>query len=354
MSNSASAQKTSEMPAHVALMQMITARWISQAIAAAANLDLADHLAHGPRTVADLASATQAHAPSLYRLLRALASVGIFAEVGGTTETEAAARRFSMTPLAEPLRSDSPFPMKGAALLFDEEWRTRAWSDLHRSVQTGETAFNRVFGEGLFEYMEKHPKVLDIFHQGMKSFTALSKDAVTDAYDFSEIKTLLDVGGGNGNLLAGILKANPKMRGILYDGESVVATAKPILDAAGVTGRCTVIAGDFFEKVPPGADACILKHIIHDWDDERSVAILTNCRRALPAHGKVLVVDAVIAQGNEPSLGKLLDLEMLVMAPGGRERSEPEFRKLFATVGLRLNRVIPTASPVAILEGVPA
>ena len=353
MTESASTQAVHEAPAHVVLLQMITARWVSQAIAAAAKLNIADQLAQGPRTIAEIAAATSTHAPSLYRLLRALASVGIFAEVESAPHTEAAPRQFSLTPLAEPLRSGVPNSMHGAAMMFGEDWSIRAWADLYRSVQTGETAFKRVFGETVFEYLSNHPEALEVFFHSMKSFTAISQGAIVEAYDFSGIKTLVDVGGGNGGLLSAILKANPTLGGILYDSEKVVATARPILDAAGVTARCTVLSGDFFLRVPSGGDACIMKHIIHDWSDERSVAILTNCRRALPPQGKLLVVDAVIVPGNEPGLGKLLDLEMLVMAPGGRERTEAEFRELFTAAGFRLTRVVQTASPFAILEGVP-
>jgi hypothetical protein len=354
MSAASPAQPVPELPPHATLLQMITSRWLSQAISAAAKLDIAELLAGGPRTIADLAATTDSQPTTLYRLLRALASVGIFTEVGGTPETETSARRFALTPLAETLRHDAPYPMRGAAMMFGEEWSVRAWADLSRCVQTGETGFNHVYGEGLFDYLPKNPEALEIFHLAMQSFTALTQDAVVVGYDFSRVGVLADVGGGNGRLIAAILAANPKLRGILYDAESVVASSKPILDAAGVADRCAVMHGSFFENVPSGADACILKHIIHDWDDEKSAHILSNCRRALGPQGKVFVVETVIAPGNEPSLGKLLDLEMIVMAPGGRERTEEEFRKVFAAGGFRLTRLIPTASPVCILEGVPA
>jgi hypothetical protein len=354
MTESASTPAAREVPAHVALLQMITARWISQAISAAAKLNVADQLAAGPRTIAELAAATRTDAPSLYRLLRALASVGIFAEVDATPHTELAARRFSLTPLAEPLRSAAPHSMYGAALMIGEEWQVRAWADLYRSVQTGETAFNRVFGMPFFDFLSSHPEALETFFFAMKSFTAVSQDAIVAAADFSGIETLIDVGGGNATLLAAILKANPSLRGVLYDTDKVVATARPVLDAAGVANRCTILTGDFFASVPARGDACLMKHIIHDWDDAHSVTILSNCRRALPAHGKLFVVEAVIGPGNAPEFGKLLDLEMLVDAPGGRERTQDEFQKLFAASGFRLARVVPTASPFAILEALPA
>jgi hypothetical protein len=340
--------------AHVALLQMITARWVSQAISAAAKLNVADQLAEGPRTIAEIAAATRTDAPSLYRLLRALASVGIFAEVDATPHTEVAARRFSLTPLAEPLRPAAPNSMYGAALMLGEEWHLRAWADLYRSVQTGETSFNRVHGMPFFDFLSGHPDALEIFFFAMKSFTAVALAAIVEACDFSGIQTLMDVGGGNATLLAAILKANPALRGVLYDTEKVVATARPVLDAAGIAARCTILTGDFFESVPSRSDACLLKHIIHDWDDAHCVKILSNCRRALPAHGKLFVVDAVIGSGNAPEFGKILDLEMLVEAPGGRERTQDEFQKLFAAAGFRLARVVPTASPFAILEALPA
>jgi SAM-dependent methyltransferase len=354
MRAAAPAHPVFELPPHAQLLQMITARWLSQAIAAAAKLNIADQLASGPRTIAELAAATHAQPERLYRLLRALASVGIFTEVGGTPETDSAARRFGLTPLAEPLRSDAPYPMRGAAMMFGEEWSVRAWAELARSVQTGETGFNHVYGEGLFDYLPKHPDALEIFHLAMQSFTALTQDSVVLGYDFSKFRVLTDVGGGNGRLIAAILAANPRLRGILYDSESVLASAKPVLDAAGVADRCTLQGGNFFEVVPSGADAIVLKHIIHDWDDDKSAQILSHCRRALGRDGRLLIIETVVAPGNEPSLGKLLDLEMIVMAPGGRERTEEEFHKIFAAGGFRLARVIPTASPVCILEGLPA
>jgi hypothetical protein len=352
MTDSAPKPVVGDPPAHVVVLQMITARWVSQAIAAAAKLNIADRLISGPRTIAEIAAATRTDASSLYRLLRALASVGIFAEVGASPQTECTARRFSLTPLAEPLRSDVPNSMCGAALMFGEEWSVLAWAGLDLSVQTGKPSFNRVFGKPLFEYLSSHPEALEVFFLAMKSFTSITQGAIVEACDFSGIETLADVGGGNGSLLAAILRANPVLRGILYDTEKVVATSQAILESAGVAGRCAVHTGDFFQGVPSGGDACILKHIIHDWDDERSIAILSNCRRALPARGKLFVVDAVIAPGNAPALGKLLDLEMLVMAPGGRERTQEEFQKLFTAGGFRLVQVIQTASPVSILVGV--
>ncbi|MGH9775048.1 MAG: methyltransferase [Candidatus Acidiferrales bacterium] len=353
MTETASAQAVHEPPAHVVLMHMITARWVSQAIAVAARLSIADQLAQGPRSVAEIERATGAHAPSLYRLLRALASVGIFAEIGDGPTTETAERRFSLTPLAEPLRSDAPRSVRGAAMMFGTEWSNHAWADLLRSVQTGETAFDRVFGEPIFEYLSKRPEAMEVFSHSMKSFTAISQDAIVAAYDFTGIGTLVDVGGGNGSFLAAIMGAHPALRGIVYDTERALVGAKALLDAAGVGGRCQIVAGDFFKSVPSGGDACILKHILHDWSDAESAAILVNCRKALPAQGKLLVVDAVIGRGNKPEFGKLLDLEMLVMAPGGIERTEAEFRKLFSAAGFRLTRAMSTACPFSILEGVP-
>ncbi len=353
MSESSSTQSAHEAPAHVVLLQMITARWVSQAIAVAAKLKIADQLIERPRTVSELAEASGTHTPSLYRLLRALASVGIFAETGSSAQAGAGAHRFSLTPLAEPLRSDVPNSMRGAAMMFGADWSIRAWEDLYRTVKTGESAFNRVFGESIFEYLLKHPEAQEIFSLSMKGFTAISQAAIVTAYDFSNIKTLVDVGGGNGSFLAAILKAHPALHGIVYDNENVVVAAKPILDAAGISDRCIIASGDFFKEVPSGGDACILKHILHDWGEEQSIAILKNCRRALPPQGKLLVVDAVIGPGNQPEFGKLLDLEMLVVPPNGRERTETEFRELFAAAGFRLTRVFQTASPFAILESIP-
>lgn len=327
------------------LLQMIFGSVVTQMIAVAARLDLADLLAEGARSVDDLAAATHTHAPSLYRLMRALASVGIFAE----TES----RRFALTPLAGRLQSDAPFSLKGFAVLFGSEFYYRSWPNLLYSVQTGESALELSYGLNLFDYLHQHPADAAIFNEAMTSVSGREAAAVRDAYDFSGLQTLVDVGGGHGVLLTTILKANPLLYGILFDRPPVVAGAGPLLQQEGVTDRCQVVGGDFFTEIPAGADAYILKYILHDWDAGRARNILENCRAAVVPGGRVLVVDTVIPAGNTPFLGKLRDIVMLSMTPGGVERTEAEFRELFSGAGFQLNRVIPTQSIVSIIEGIP-
>jgi len=335
-----------QLPPQAVLIQMLTGRWITHMIHAAAKLNLADHLAAGPLTPADLAARTRTHAPSLYRLLRALASVGIFAED--------AQGRFALTPLAEPLRSGVPGSVRGAAILFGEDFSLRVWGDLLRSVETGEPAFPRVYGMPAFEYFAKNPEVGRVFEEAMTGFSALTIPAVLAAYDFSEITTLVDVAGSHGSVLAAILQTYPAMRGILFDMPSLMPGAQKYLAEQGVDGRSSFVGGDFFASVPEGGDAYLLKNILHNWDDERCVTILKNCRRAMRPGGHVIAIDAVIEMGNAPSLDKLLDIEMLVMTQGGFERTEAQFRALFEAAGLRLARVVPTQSPFSIIEGHPA
>ncbi len=339
-------QQPTQQPPQAALIQMILGRWVTHMIYAAAKLNLADHLAAGPLPPADLAACTGMHGPSIYRLLRALASVGIFAED--------AQGRFANTPLSEPLRSGVPGSLRGVAIMFGTEFNVLAWADLMRSLETGEPAFPRVHGKPIFEYFAEHPEMSRIFEEAMTSFSQVTIPAVLASYDFSGISTLVDVAGSHGSVLAAILQTYPQMRGILFDMPSLMPGAQKYLAEQGVDGRNSFVGGDFFVSVPEGADAYLLKHILHDWDDPRCVTILKNCRRAMSPNGRVLAVDAVIEPGNAPALGKLLDMEMLVVTEGGFERTETQFRALFDAAGLRLARVVPTPSPFSIIEGVPA
>lgn len=320
--------------------RMLTGYWISQALYVAAKLGLADLVKDGPRTASDLASATKTHAPSLYRLLRALASVGVFAEDGQG--------RFSTTPLAECLRSNVPGSQRALAIMTGEE-QFRAWGDLLYSVQTGKTAFDKQYGMPVFDYLSKHPEQAKVFDAAMVGVHGRETAAMLDAYDFSDINTLADIGGGNGSLLITVLAKYPKMRGILYDLAGVTERAKANLQA-GLADRCQVIGGNFFESIPTGADAYLMRHIIHDWDDEKSTKILQNVHRAMGKGGRLLVVEGVIEPGNDPSFGKLLDLAMLVI-PGGKERTEEEYRKLYEAGGFRLAKIVPTKGEVSVIEG---
>jgi hypothetical protein len=320
----------------------MTGYWTAQAVYVAAKLGLADLLRDGPRAPADLAAATQTHARSLHRLLRALASEGVFAEQPDG--------RFANTPLSECLVS-APGSQRALAVMMGEE-HFRAWGELLHSIRTGRCAFEHVYGQNVFAYLGQHPEQGAIFDEAMTGVHGMETSAMLDAYDFTGVNVLVDVGGGNGRTLAGVLRRFPSLRGVLFDLPPVVERARKELSAAGVTDRCQVLAGDFFQAVPPGGDAYMMRHIIHDWDDDRSRIILRNCRAVMPAHGKLLVVEAVIPPGNDPNWGKLLDLNMLVM-PGGLERTEAEYRDLFAATGFTLTRVMPTSADVSVAEGVP-
>jgi hypothetical protein len=326
-------------------MQMISGVWVTQAIYVAAKLGIADLLKDGAKSSEELANSIAVDAQSLYRVLRALSSVGIFAEREN--------RQFELTPLAEYLKTDVPGSLRAIAIMFGgENWRWQPWGEILYSVKTKKPAFDHVFGMPIFPYLNQNPEAAAIFDQAMTSISAKDIPAIASGYDFSSIKTLVDVGGGHGSLLAAILQANPTIKGMVYDQAAVIAGAKQYLETAGLNGCCEAVAGNFFESVPSGGDAYMMKHIIHDWDDERAIAILQNCHRAMPDNGKLLVVEHVIPPGNEPSLGKFLDLEMLVMSSGGRERNADEFDKLFAAAGFKLTNIVPTQSPLSIIEGV--
>jgi hypothetical protein len=329
------------LPPPELMNRMLTGYWISQALYVAAKLGLADLLTSGPRSADDLAQATKTDAPSLYRLLRALASVGVFADDGS--------HRFSLTPLAECLRSDVPGSQRALAIMSGEE-HYRSWGDVLYSVQTGKPAFDKLYGMPVFEFLSKNPEQATVFDAAMVGVHGRETAAMTDAYDLSGVAVLADIGGGNGSLLTTVLQKYPTMRGMLYDLPGVTERARANLRAAGLADRCQVIGGNFFASVPGGADAYLMRHIIHDWDDDRASMILRNIHRALGKEGRLLVVEGVIPPGNDASFGKLLDLTMLVI-PGGKERTEEEYRKLYEACGFRLTRIVPTRAEVSVIEG---
>ncbi len=331
------------IPPPAALLHMMTGYWVSQAIYVAAKLGIADLLADGPVGSAELAAATDTDARSLHRVLRALASVGVF--------TEASPGHFALTPTAALLRTGTPNSMRALAIMYAEE-HARAWGEVLHSVRTGRPAFEQVYGMGLFEYYAEHPESDRIFNEAMVGWTNQVAGAVAGTYDFSPFGTVVDIAGGYGALLAAILRRNPNARGVLFDLPHVVAAAERELRAAGVANRCTCVGGDFFATELPEGDAYVLAQILHDWDDERSVAILKQCRRAMPDHGKLLVVEFVLPPGDEPSFGKWLDLHMLMLNPG-RERTAAEFDALFRASGFALARVIPTPPGPSVVEALP-
>ena len=326
------------------LLRMTNAYEASQAIHVAATLGIADLLEDAPRSAEELAEATGTHAPALYRILRALASVGVFVE-----EPDG---RFGLTPPAEYLRSDVPGSVRAWAMLIGRPSFWTSWGHLLAVARNGEPAFPELYGTSVWEYLAAHPEEGAIFGAAMTGLSAGVVEAVAQSYDFSGAGVLVDVGGGEGALLAAILAANPSMRGVLFDLPHVVAGAKDRLDRAGVADRCEVVGGSFFEAVPEGADAYLLKSVIHDWDDASAIEILSKCRAAMADTGRLLVVERVIRPGNEPDRAKFADLYMLV-ALGGRERTAEEYERLFAEAGFRLTDVIDTGSSFYVVEGVP-
>lgn len=320
---------------------MIDGYQVSQAIYVAATLGLADLLKDGSRTSDELAVATQADPPTLYRLLRALATVGVLHEGDG--------RQFALTPLGEQLRADHPQSIRGWAAFVGRPYYWEAWGHLLESVRTGENAFRLLNGTDVWTYRAERPNESAIFDRAMMSLTAASNRALLEAYDFGRFGTVCDIGGGNGALLASLLVEYPRMQGILFDQPHVVANADDILRQ--VADRCHVVSGSFFESVPEGGDAYVLKAIIHDWDDEQTTTILRACRRAVNG-GALLVVERIIGDPNEGPATKFGDLNMLVV-PGGRERTVEEFGELFAAAGFELGGVTETSTGLAVLEGVP-
>jgi SAM-dependent methyltransferase len=327
------------------MLQMVTARWVSQAISAAAALGIADVVAGEAKTPETIAPTIGAHAPSVRRLLRALASVGIFAEDESG--------RFGNTPLSEVLRSDVAGSIRGMAMHVGSRAAVLAWSDLATSIRTGEPAFRRVHGKSFFEHLESAPEESRAFDHAMHGVSSTEIPAALAAYDLGTVEHIVDVGGGDGTLLAAILDRHPRPRAVLYDLPHVVATARERLRGSRHRERVEIVEGSFFEAVPEGGDAYLLKHILHDWSDELALQILRNCRRAVAPRGRVVIIESVIQPGNTPDFGKLLDLEMIAITEGGRERNADEFAALLAAAGFRLSRIVPTAAPTSMIEALP-
>lgn len=332
-----------QTPPSAQVLQMAFGNLVSCCVYHAARLGIADLLSGGPKSAADLAAATRTNADALYRVLRALASMGMF------QETELGV--FALTPLAESLRSDAPDSVRAMVLFVGDHIHTSTQADMAYSLETGARAFDHVFGKPPFEYLADHPEDAKRFDDAMTAHSAMSIRAIVEAYDFSPFESVADVGGGQGHLLAAILDKHERPRGILFDLPHAIehARGKGLLPA----NRCELVSGDFFERVTPGAGAYILKHIIHDWDDDSARRILVALRRAMPENGKLLIAEMILPGMNEPGFAKLLDIEMLLI-PGGRERTTDEYRALLASAGLKLTRVVATRSPVSLIEAVRA
>jgi hypothetical protein len=331
-----------ELPPQMVLMQMWSGYLLSRALHVVAELGVADLLGAGPKSAQELAAATGTHADALARLLRMLAAHGVFAEDdrGG----------FALTPLAQPLQSGVPGSIRDTVRLFDDmSWN--AVGHLLYSIATGHPAFDHVAGTDFFSYHDQHPDVNDRFARGMANAAELENAGIAGAYDFSQFKCIVDVGGGRGGFLAAVLTAYPQVRGLLYDRPAVVANPT-YLHAAGVSTRCPTQGGNFFEAIPAGGDAYVFKRVLHDWDDARCVALLRLCRAVMPPGGRVLVIDAVVPARNPVPMITDLDIFMLVLV-GGRHRSAQEFGALFHQAGFRLTRVVPTPSLFSVVEGEP-
>ncbi|MDQ3755344.1 MAG: acetylserotonin O-methyltransferase [Acidobacteriota bacterium] len=343
MNNNTATTATEQMPPEAFITQLAFGAMMTQALYVAAKLGVADLLAEKPRPISELAAHTKTHGRALYRVLRSLAGVGVFREVEPQV--------FALTPRAEPLRADAPNSMRSGVIFMGEEWHWRVWSDMLYSVRTGQPAWGHTHGAEVFDYFTANPEQAEIFNRAMTDMSMGTAPTIVAAYDFSGVKTLCDIAGGHGYLLAQVLKAHADMGGILFDVPPVIAGASAMLDQEGVAGRVKKIAGDFFASVPAGADAYMMKHIIHDWDDKRSIRILQNIHAAMSPEGKVLIIETVVPKGDEPHYSKLLDLEMLV-SPGGAERTAEEYHALLAAAGFRLTRIIPTPSPFSIIEAI--
>jgi O-methyltransferase/methyltransferase family protein len=330
----------------MALRRLVNGYQVTQAIHVAATLGIADLLREGPHTSAELADQTETHAPSLHRVLRALAAVGVLHEGNDG--------RFALTEIGECLRSDAPEPVGGWAAYVGLPSHFAAWANLLHAVRTGESAFRSAHGDTtVWEYRARHPEDGAIFDWAMTDITQRANRHLLEAHDFARFGSVVDVGGGHGALVAALLSAHPQMRGVVFDQPHVVAGARAVLEAAGVADRCEVVGGSFFDAIPAGADAYVLKAILHDWDDEDAVRILRLCREAIAADGALLVVERELGAPNENPDGKLSDLNMMV-GPGGLERTRDEFADLLAAGGFALQRTVPTAIGLSVFEARPA
>lgn len=327
-------------PPEAAVMMMVMGKFISKSVSVVAKLRVADHIS-GPTPVDAIAAATGSNADALYRVLRALAALGVFVESEG--------KRFALTPVGETLRSDHPRSMRSMCQMLNEPWNWAAWGELGYSVETGKSGFQKVHGMTGFEWFAKHPAESQVFGEAMTSLTVSVTQAVVQAYDFSTVKHLVDIGGSHGILVGGIVDRFPSVRATVFDLPHVVEEAKAKLAAHPHRDRISTAAGSFFEEVPK-ADAYIMKNIVHDWDDASCTKLLSRCRAAMEPGGRVLIVEAVVSDAPASTFAKLLDLEMLAVTSGGRERTEAEYAALLRSAGLALTRVVPTQGPFAVVE----
>ena len=335
----------SPLPPPLVMMQLLFGKQLTYSLSGVARLGVADHMTGKPQPVEEIAAKAGAHAPSLYRVMRMLAGFGVF--------KEGPQRHFALTPVGGLLKTGVPGSLRYMAMMFGEEFSTRAYEHIAECLRSGGDGVTEAYGKPIWEVLAERPEQCETFQQAMTNSTSVAADAIVEAYDFSGIERLADVGGGHGLLLAAILRANAHVQGVLFDRPEVVEHV-PEQQFTGCEGRITTEAGSFFERVPDGCDAYLLKHIIHDWSDEHCRTILVLMREKLPKHGRVLVCEMVVSDEPGPTPAKLLDIEMLVMTVGGKERTPEEFRELFASSGLRLNRIVATDRPISVIEAVPA
>lgn len=328
------------------LQELINGAVISKSLSVAARLGVADRLAEGPRHFEALAGDVGAEPMALYRILRALASRGVFFEQGEESGV------FELSSSANLLRSDIAGSRREFAAMHGAPWMWDAIGYAHRTVENGAPAFRDRYEMGIFEYFQEVPEEGAEFYEGMRQVTERLLPAVLDAYDFSTYTHVMDIGGGLGNLLAALLQAYPHLQGTLFDLPARTDEARTFLDGQEVGDRCAVMGGDFFEAIPEGADLHVLKWIIHDWSDEQAGTILRNCRRAIAPGGRLLLVEQVLPAANQPSWAQVLDIIMMLME-GGRERTESEFARLFRDAGFRLSRCVPLEGPWCLIEGEP-
>jgi hypothetical protein len=331
------------LPPHVELIQMGTGSAVAHVIHIAAKLGLADLLADGPRCAAELAGPLDLHAPSLHRLMRTMASLGLL--------TEGEEQRFSLTKLGEALETGAPGSARATLLMTGSSWVGTGFANILHSLRTGRTGFEKAQGMPLFDYLAQHPEDASVFSEAMIGLHGAEPPAVAAAYDFSPFRTVVDVGGATGNMLAAILARYPEPRGLLFDRPHVVVNATKSLKANGIVDRVAIEAGDFFQTVPTGGDAYILSHILHDWNDEQCLTVLSHCRKAMKPGARLLIVEMVLPPGDAPHPGKILDMVMLVLV-GGLERTETEYARLLDKASFRLSRVVATQSPVSVVEAV--
>jgi len=337
-----------QVPPALRVRELTLVMRASRALYAAASLGIADILAGGPLSSGEVAARSGTGVSTMRRLLRALVAHGVFVEESPDL--------FGLNACAELLRRDVPESLQALVLLSSGDTHWQLWLDFLESVRTGQAASERAFGKDLFQHYAEEPMQAAVFNRAMTSLSSALSAPVVAAYDFSPFACIADVGGGNGRFLADVLIANPAVRGVLFDLPHVVA-GNVLMSQPKVAERCAVVAGDFFAAVPAGASAYLLKQVIHDWDDARALAILKTCRKAMTATARLLIIERVMparAQEGRAAEAYLLDLEMLVITSGGRERTEAEFNALLATAGLRVNRIVPTSSPVSVIEAQPA